>query len=104
MQNLIETTAKRMNGYVAVFFFTILLAANAWLIYYMAINEEVAYLWAEIPLFLVTLIFLFGFIIVQPNEAKVLILFGKYIGSVREAGFCCGGCSLRSSTRPTASS
>jgi regulator of protease activity HflC (stomatin/prohibitin superfamily) len=28
-----------------------------------------------------------GFFIVQPNEAKVLILFGKYVGSIKEAGF-----------------
>lgn len=28
-----------------------------------------------------------GFFIVQPNEARVLVLFGRYIGSVREAGF-----------------
>jgi regulator of protease activity HflC (stomatin/prohibitin superfamily) len=28
-----------------------------------------------------------GFLVVQPNEAKVLTLFGKYSGSVKEAGF-----------------
>jgi len=29
-----------------------------------------------------------GFFVVQPNEARVLVLFGKYIGSVRDSGFC----------------
>jgi hypothetical protein len=28
-----------------------------------------------------------GFVSVEPNQAVVLILFGKYIGSVRDAGF-----------------
>lgn len=28
-----------------------------------------------------------GFVMVQPNEARVLIFFGRYSGSVREAGF-----------------
>ncbi len=28
-----------------------------------------------------------GFIIVHPNEAKVLVLFGRYFGSVKEPGF-----------------
>lgn len=28
-----------------------------------------------------------GFMVVQPNEAKVLTLFGRYSGSVKEAGF-----------------
>jgi regulator of protease activity HflC (stomatin/prohibitin superfamily) len=27
-----------------------------------------------------------GFFIVQPNEARVLVLFGEYVGSVRESG------------------
>jgi regulator of protease activity HflC (stomatin/prohibitin superfamily) len=27
-----------------------------------------------------------GFLVVQPNEARVLILFGRYVGSVTEAG------------------
>lgn len=29
----------------------------------------------------------FGFMAVQPNQARVLLLFGDYIGTVREAGF-----------------
>src|SRR2546421_144293 len=28
-----------------------------------------------------------GFFVVQPNQARVLILFGRYIGSVTEAGW-----------------
>jgi regulator of protease activity HflC (stomatin/prohibitin superfamily) len=30
-----------------------------------------------------------GLLVVQPNEAKVLILFGRYIGTVSEPGFWC---------------
>jgi regulator of protease activity HflC (stomatin/prohibitin superfamily) len=30
---------------------------------------------------------LFGFIVVNPNEAKVVQLFGTYVGSLRQAGF-----------------
>ena len=30
----------------------------------------------------------FGFFMVNPNEAKVLQLFGKYVGTVREPGLC----------------
>ncbi len=28
-----------------------------------------------------------GFAIVRPNEAKIITLFGKYVGSIKEAGF-----------------
>lgn len=30
---------------------------------------------------------LFGFMAIQPNEARVLLLFGNYIGTVKESGF-----------------
>jgi regulator of protease activity HflC (stomatin/prohibitin superfamily) len=33
------------------------------------------------------IIALFGFFTLQPNEARVLVLFGEYKGTVREAGF-----------------
>ncbi len=36
---------------------------------------------------LLGLIFLFGHFTLQPNEARVLILFGEYKGTVRESGF-----------------
>lgn len=40
-----------------------------------------------IPAILVFLIFLFGFFIVEPNKAMVLLLFGDYKGTVKESGF-----------------
>ena len=36
---------------------------------------------------LVAFVLLFGFFIVNPNEAKVLQLFGAYTGTVKQAGF-----------------
>jgi regulator of protease activity HflC (stomatin/prohibitin superfamily) len=76
-----------MSGYLALVMFFVLLAVNAYLIYYMAINRLPEYLWFEIPLFIVTMIFPAGLFVVQPNEARVLVLFGRYIGSVRDSGF-----------------
>jgi regulator of protease activity HflC (stomatin/prohibitin superfamily) len=87
MKTVTETAAKRMSGYVALAMFFVLLAVNAYLIYYMAINRLPEYLWFEIPLFIVTMIFPAGLFVVQPNEARVLVLFGRYIGSVRDSGF-----------------
>jgi regulator of protease activity HflC (stomatin/prohibitin superfamily) len=87
MKTVTEATATRMSGYLALVILLILLAANAYLIYYMAENRMPEYLWFEIPLFIITLIFPAGIFVVQPNEARVLVLFGKYIGSVRNSGF-----------------
>jgi regulator of protease activity HflC (stomatin/prohibitin superfamily) len=38
-------------------------------------------------LFIIELVMLIGFFVVNPNEAKVLLLFGKYSGSVKQDGF-----------------
>ena len=45
---------------------------------------------ASIAVFLLTFIALFGFFTLEPNEARVLVLFGKYKGTVRESGFYWG--------------
>jgi uncharacterized membrane protein YqjE len=87
MKTVTEINAKRINAFVALLFVIVLLVLNVYLIYWMAVKEAPEYLWIEIPLFIVTLISFMGFFIVQPNEARVLVFFGKYIGSVREAGF-----------------
>ncbi len=87
MNTVTEFKAKGMSGYVAFVLQIILMGLNAALIYFIATSEALMYLWVEIPLFLVTLIFPVGLFVVQPNEARVLVLFGKYIGTVRESGF-----------------
>ncbi len=87
MKTVTEKPAIRVNGYIAFFLFLILLGLNAYLIYWMASNEDPSYILTEIILFIVTAIMMGGFFIVQPNEARVLTLFGKYIGSVRDDGF-----------------
>ncbi|HAL57637.1 MAG TPA: hypothetical protein DCP63_14505 [Bacteroidetes bacterium] len=86
MKTVVEKTTRKMNGYPSLVFLFALLALNAYLIYYMAINKMPVYLWVEIPLFILTFIFFFGFFIVQPNEARVLVLFGRYIGSICDSG------------------
>ncbi len=87
MQTVTESAARRMNGYLMVLLQFILIGLNAYLIYWMAVNEDPQGLWVEIPLFLYTILHAAGFFVVQPNEGRVLVLFGKYIGSVRESGF-----------------
>jgi hypothetical protein len=43
--------------------------------------------WASLIVFVVSAISVFGLFVVTPNEAKVLVLFGSYAGSVKRAGF-----------------
>jgi regulator of protease activity HflC (stomatin/prohibitin superfamily) len=37
--------------------------------------------------FILTILLLSGFTIIQPNQAKVFTLFGKYLGVIKEEGF-----------------
>jgi regulator of protease activity HflC (stomatin/prohibitin superfamily) len=41
----------------------------------------------SVLLFLTSFILWFGFFSLEPNEARVLVLFGKYVGTVRTSGF-----------------
>ncbi len=64
-----------------------LLAAAA-MVVYGARNP--LYLWLILPavvLALVAMTCLFGFIAVQPNDSRVLLLFGDYRGTVSKSGF-----------------
>ncbi len=86
MKTVAESKAFKINGFLALFLLVLMIAASVWLVYEMAITREVGLLWIFIPLVLLTGVSFGGFLIVQPNEARVLVLFGRYIGSIREAG------------------
>ena len=49
-------------------------------------GNEAALLWI-VPLLIVVLVSFGGLFIVNPNEAKALVLFGKYAGTVKADGF-----------------
>src|SRR5512137_945594 len=46
----------------------------------------VALLWA-VPLVILFMVVMQGFFLIHPNEAKVFVFLGRYIGSARNAGF-----------------
>jgi regulator of protease activity HflC (stomatin/prohibitin superfamily) len=66
------------------------LAAEVGLIALAARWHEPQLLWAIIPLGIVWVVSLFGFIVNGPNQARVVQLFGTYVGTVRETGFYYG--------------
>ncbi|RFN57624.1 SPFH domain-containing protein [Marixanthomonas ophiurae] len=74
-----EKTITPANGYLMLFVFFIMIAAgvvgllltkNAWFI----------------ALFFLGLLALPGFVLVNPNGSRVLLLFGKYIGTIKKNG------------------
>jgi len=53
-------------------------------------TEQAWLLWLIIPGFVLWFLSLFGFIINGPNQARVVQLFGAYVGTVKETGFFYG--------------
>ncbi len=87
MEPIRERQAWKGNGFVGLFLFFALIALEIYLIVLGAGTGNASLLWFIIPLGLALIIMLSGFMVVQPNDARVLIFFGKYAGSVRDAGF-----------------
>ena len=76
-----------LNGFLMIIIDLLLWGLTAILLV-EAINLENA--WMAIPiviLFTVAIIFSCGFTMLEPNEAKVLTFFGRYVGTFRKTGF-----------------
>ncbi|MGI5920513.1 MAG: SPFH domain-containing protein [Syntrophomonadaceae bacterium] len=74
-----EQKAWKINGFGGLILALLLIGATV----YLFINHFIT--WGIIATIL-AVVFLCGLTIVQPNEAKVLTFFGRYIGSIRESG------------------
>ena len=88
MTTIAEKNGSKVNGYPALFVEMGLLVYSVYLFVSIIQTQEFGMLWVFFVLIVVFVLALFGFFIVQPNEARVLVLFGKYTGTVRESGFC----------------
>ena len=81
---------KLMNGFVMLLLFFLLLAGVVALFYYAIRTPAYEWLWAAVPGAVVTLILPVGFIVNNPNQAKVVQLFGRYVGTLTDVGFFWG--------------
>lgn len=93
-----EKLFKPVSGWamfaLVIILFLAEIASFAGIIYTAVISREaslpIGYGWwitGTILLVLITTFLAIGFFIVEPNGSKVLLLFGKYVGSVKESGF-----------------
>jgi len=74
-----EINLKPQKGYPHLIIQLLLMAGSVYLISQKMI--------IVIPLILVWIIHLIGFTIINPNESMVTILFGTYMGTIRDNGF-----------------
>lgn len=75
-----EKTVKPINGWLMLVVILVMIGA---IIAMVAIPHQPAFL----PLLFMPLIAAIGFFIVNPNQSVVLVLFGKYQGTVKANGF-----------------
>ena len=77
----------KVNGFVALFLILALIGCSIWTIVHGAMLESPIWIICGVALLIVFLISTKGFILLEPNEARVLTFFGKYCGSFYNTGF-----------------
>jgi regulator of protease activity HflC (stomatin/prohibitin superfamily) len=75
-----EISTKPLSGY-AMFGFTVIIAA-VMVALFINLHPVLGMILAPIVIFLMR-----GFLIINPNESVVLVLFGTYKGTIKESGF-----------------
>jgi regulator of protease activity HflC (stomatin/prohibitin superfamily) len=89
-----ERVVRVQNGWIVLLVLAVAIAVNlAGNVFYLASNDELSEAEQVLPVLLLmltpvwTVLVAIGFFSLEPNEARVLVLFGEYKGTVRESGF-----------------
>lgn len=80
-------TGITLNGFVALFFILVLAVGAAYLFFDGVEHEREVSLSISVLTGLAEAFLLKGFIRQEPNEARVMLFFGKYVGTFKEVGF-----------------
>ena len=81
-----EIQKKYASGYLALFVLPVLFIANGWMFITAVQSKTIPLVIFCVLLAVVLLICFAGFFMVHPNQARVLTLFGTYVGSARDTG------------------
>jgi regulator of protease activity HflC (stomatin/prohibitin superfamily) len=89
METMVHEKAVRPSSGWVPLVLCLALFAGAPLSFIVAVVAEAPLPWVPAALLMAATAFtmLFGFMAVAPNDARVLLLFGEYRGSVKESGF-----------------
>ncbi len=87
MEKITEKSASKLNGFFMLFLSLVILALAVYTLINGIQSNKVEVLYIFFPIMLVFFLVLIGLTIIQPNDSRVLILFGKYTGTVRQSGF-----------------
>lgn len=82
-----EVDIRVQNGWMFLFLQILLVIGIVWLFYHAISHRLVLYIITAAICVPFWFLFWNGFFMLQPNQAAVLILFGKYVGTVKQTGF-----------------
>lgn len=81
-----EKQTFHVNGYLALVVLIGLLVGGGYLFYHGFVNESVLEIVLSILLWIVSFLFLSSLTIVQLNQAKAILFFGQYLGTIKDNG------------------
>ena len=81
-----EISRNGASGYLALVIIPALIFLDVWLLRTAVLAESIPLVIVSVLVFVVLLVGSVGFFMVHPNQARVLTLFGTYVGSARETG------------------
>ena len=87
MEAITEKSAAKANGFLMLFVLIILDGLTVYLFTAVLEARSGVMIGVTVFIFVVINICFAGLTIIQPNDSRVLILFGKYIGTIRDSGF-----------------
>ena len=82
-----EQVIRPLNGLGLLFLFFVLVGVDVWIFNRVIEAQNGVGIGVAVVVLVLLMLVPLGFLVVQPNESKVLTLFGRYTGSVKEAGF-----------------
>jgi hypothetical protein len=77
-----EKSIQPTSGYLMLLISFVLLAAGIANIFLHWLP-----IWVSVPIFVIYLLIISGFLAIEPNSSRVLTLFGDYVGTVKQSGF-----------------
>ncbi len=82
-----EREFRAASGWPYLVLVLVLIFGGFGAIVFAARNEAPDWLWLAIPMIVGGFVCLAGFMAIAPNDARVLLLFGNYKGTVKQSGF-----------------
>ncbi|MGG5317274.1 SPFH domain-containing protein [Enterococcus sp. AZ072] len=81
-----EKKAFHVNGYAALFVLILIMIAGVWFIYLGSSRNQIGLIILAIALWIISFLFISSLTIVSPNQAKAVLFFGKYVGTIKGNG------------------